>query len=360
MGYEKFCKIFFSIIFIFVSVNLIIWNFFTKDILTNSSEKHTGDLSRMSYLTNLNFERKNLRTLEKKMIDINSYNSQNIDMITIGDSFSNGGAGGENRYYQDYLATKSNLNILNLHNLPNSRNSLETIVYLNNSGFLEKNKVKFILVECVQWAIFDRFSFDLDVTKNIDINEIHKIYGFNTSKKEIKENLLPDVSFINTGNFKFLAYNFLYNFSDKAFFSSVYKAQLDDNYFSLDKKDLIFYLNDIKYLRKINDENLRVVNDNLNALSNLLSKSNIKLIFMPAVNKYDLYSPYIINNKYPKDELFDKFRKLGKNYIFVDTKKILATQLEKKEKDIFYIDDAHWSFKASDFITTELSKELSK
>lgn len=360
MGYEKFCKIFFSIIFIFVSINLIIWNFFTKDILTNSSEKYTGDLSRMSYLTNLNFERKNLRTLEKKMIDINSYNSQNIDMITIGDSFSNGRAGGENRYYQDYLATKSNLNILNLHNLPNSRNTLETIIYLLNSGFLEKNKVKFVLVESVQRAVFDRFSFNLDLTKNMSIDEIYKIYDFNTSNKEIKENLLPDVSFINTGNFKFLAYNFLYNFSDKAFFSLVYKAQLDDNYFSLNSKDFIFYLSDIKYLKKINDENLRVVNDNLNTLADFLSKSNIKLIFMPAVNKYDLYSPYIVNNKYPKDEFFDKFRKLDKNYIFVDTKKILATQLEKKEKDIFYIDDTHWSFKASDFITTELSKELSK
>ena len=358
MIYKKFSKIFFVAISIFVIINLLIWTFFTKEILTNNSDKYTGDLSRMSYLSHLNFERKDLRNLDRKMLDTNSYNFEDIDMITIGDSFSNGGAGGENRYYQDYLATKLDFNILNLHNLPNSRNSLETIVYLYNSGFLERTKVKYILIECVQWGIIDRFSFDLDTSKTMNIDEISEIYGFNKKDQEIKENLLPDVSFINTGNFKFMTYNLLYNFSDKAFFSSVHKFKLDDYFFSLDSKDFIFYKNDVRYLRKINENSLNVVNENLNLLSNLLKKSDIKLIFMPAVNKYDLYYPYIVKNKYPKDPFFDMYRKLKKDYIFVNTKEILTKEIKKKEKDIFYIDDAHWSYKASDVITSELINEL--
>lgn len=358
MIYKKFSKIFFLAISIFVIINLVIWNFFTKDILTNNSDKYTGDLSRMSYLSHLNFERKDLRTLDKKMLDTNSYNFEDIDMITIGDSFSNGGAGGENKYYQDYLATKLDLNILNLYNLPNSRNSLETIVYLYNSGFLEKTKVKYILIECVQWGIIDRFSFDLDTSKTISMDEIREIYKFNTKDEEKRENLLPDVSFINTGNFKFITYNILYNFSDKAFFSFVHKFKLNDYYFSLENKDFIFYKNDVGYLRKISEDNLKTVNHNLNLLSNLLAKKDIKLIFMPAVNKYDLYYPYIVKNKYPKDSFFDIYRKLDKNYIFVDTKDILSKKVEEKEKDIFYIDDAHWSYKASDIITTKIAEEL--
>jgi hypothetical protein len=93
-------------------------------------------------------------------------------------------------------------------------------------------------------------------------------------------------------------------------------------------------------------------------LAQKLKEKSIQLIFMPAVNKYDLYSSFIINNKYPMDPFFDRIRTLEKDYIFIDTKDILLKQLNKGEKDIYYIDDTHWSYKSSDIVTDDIISKL--
>ena len=71
---------------------------------------------------------------------------------------------------------------------------------------------------------------------------------------------------------------------------------------------------------------------------------------MPAVDKYNLYSPYITSNNYAKSMFFEYLDTLPKDYIFINSKKILSEQLEKGEKDIFYVDDTHWSYKASNIL----------
>ena len=38
---------------------------------------------------------------------------------------------------------------------------------------------------------------------------------------------------------------------------------------------------------------------------------------------------------------------LPKDYVFINTKKILLDELERGEKDVFFKDDTHWSWKAS-------------
>jgi hypothetical protein len=79
---------------------------------------------------------------------------------------------------------------------------------------------------------------------------------------------------------------------------------------------------------------------------------------MPAVNKYDLYSDYISDNRQPNDPFFGTIRPLEKNYLFVDTKDILEKELIKGELDIFYSDDTHWSFKASKAIVQHFIYDL--
>lgn len=75
---------------------------------------------------------------------------------------------------------------------------------------------------------------------------------------------------------------------------------------------------------------------------------------MPAVDKYNLYSPYIVSNKYPQSIFFEYLETLPKNYVFINTKKILLEELKKGEKDIFYADDTHWSYKANDIIINDI------
>lgn len=359
MSKKKFVKIFLIIMFFFVVYNLLIWNFYTEKILTDKKGEATGDLTRMSYLSNYSMVKKNITNLEKRHLESYEFNyDKKIDVITMGDSFSNGMARGENPFYQDYMSSKSNLKILNLNQLPDSKNFVESIYILLNSGFLKRSGTKYIILESVQRKIVDRFTMNISPDKNKDLEEINSFYKFG-SKDKSQFKFLPDVTFINNGNFKFIFYNLFYNFSDNAFFSKVYKVPLSENFFShKNGTELLFFFRDIDSIKHNSIDNLKLVNEQFNSLSKKLKTEGINLIFMPAVNKYDLYYDYILNNKYEKDQFFDIYRSLQKDYIFIDTKKIFLDCLKDNTQDIYYIDDMHWSNIASDIITNEILKYI--
>ncbi len=359
MNYKKFSVIVFFVLAFFVISNFLIWESATKDILTRKDKNIiTGDMARMGYLPRLNHKRENINDLPKKHMNFTSL-GESIDMITIGDSFSNGMAGGLNRFYQDYLASYTGMDILNIQQIPGTRNYLETIMMLYNSGAFEKADVKYILVESTQRKVVSRFSIPIDYEANLGDNNILKRY-FNKVNNEAFG--LPEVGFINNGNYKYLLYGFLYNFSPDAFISKVYKVKLNESLFSIGKgDDLLFYKSDLSAIPKNREENIAKVNDEFNKVAEFLSKQGIELIFMPAVAKYDLYRDYIKDNTdFPKDPFFDILRGLEKKYIFIDTKKILSKEVKKGVKDIFYIDDTHWSYKASDIISKEINQKLKK
>lgn len=74
---------------------------------------------------------------------------------------------------------------------------------------------------------------------------------------------------------------------------------------------------------------------------------------MATTDKYDLYYDFIVDNPYPKNYLFDLLRETPKEYYFVDTKTILLEALKRGEKDIYYADDTHWSYRASEIISQD-------
>ena len=136
----------------------------------------------------------------------------------------------------------------------------------------------------------------------------------------------------------------------------VYREKLSKELFSTDiGNNLLFYDEDIIYLKLESIENIELMNDNLNKLAKILSEKNIKLIFMPAVDKYNLYRDYIISNEYKESIFFEELEKLQKDYIFINTKSILKQKLNAGEKDLYYVDDTHWSFKASDTVINDKS-----
>ena len=356
MSFKKFSQYFVFIITIFILLNIGIWYFYTQKILTREDNLATGDLTRMGYISNLTHERKNSIDLSKLHFS-NLDSNIEYDVINIGDSFSQGNGWGKNRFYQDYLASHLNWNVLNLTQYNGTKNPIEMVTLLLNSGFLDKYKTKYILIESTQRQVVQRFSYNETYPNKSTLLDIETFYT-NQPKDDFK---LPEVTFINNGNFKFVLYNFLYNFSDRAFFSNVHKVKLSKEFFSIGSgKDLLYYHMDITSIKKNTQNSLKNANTNLNNLSALLNKKGVKLIFMPIVTKYDMYSDWIINNKQPKDPFFDIFRTLDKKYIFIDTKAILLDELKKGEKDIFYCDDTHWGYKASEAITHHFSSLLSE
>ena len=110
------------------------------------------------------------------------------------------------------------------------------------------------------------------------------------------------------------------------------------------KNKLLFYFGDIKKFGNSNIDYIDILNNNLNQISDILDEKNIKLIFMPNVDKYNLYSEYVLEKeKYPKSKFFEELRLKQKNYIFIDTKKILKVLVDKGVKNIYYPDGTHWS-----------------
>lgn len=352
--YKTFTKIFSIIFFCFIAYNFLVWEFHNKDLLTKSENFSSGDLSRLGYTKIAHIKRKNENLLPKRHINITNYKNEKIDIITLGDSFSNGGAGGKNPFYQDYIASINNLNVLNIHEYE-GKSMLETISIMLNSGYLDKIKPKYIILQSVERHSVQRFMESINFEEQIPLKELENYYENLKNIKKIKDK----ICFINNGNFKYPWYKFLYLFSDHAYFAQTYIRDLTHNLFSVKNGDkLLFYYADLDYIPFSSKENLVKLNDNLNILSERLAKKDIKLYFMPAVDKYNLYSDYIIDNPYPKSTFFEKLRPLEKNYYFIDTKDILSKELEKGEKDIFYPDDTHWSWKASKIIfETVLFKE---
>jgi hypothetical protein len=116
-------------------------------------------------------------------------------------------------------------------------------------------------------------------------------------------------------------------------------------------RDLLFHIDEIKSLKRNSKENIELVNANLNRLADFLNRKNIKLIFLIAPDKYDVYSDFLVEeNKYGNNRLFEELKKLPKNYVFIDTKSILQQAVKHGDKDIYYADDTHWSYKASELI----------
>ena len=68
----------------------------------------------MSYQIDMLHNRELKYTLPKKHLYKDNFNNHKVDILTIGDSFSRGGGAGENSYYQDFIATELDVNVLNI------------------------------------------------------------------------------------------------------------------------------------------------------------------------------------------------------------------------------------------------------
>lgn len=338
--------IFLSTVILFVSYHLVIWFFFTSKIFDIKDDETIGEIARLSYQVDLLHNRKLTFTLKKSHLHLDNYLDKDIDIITIGDSFSHGGGGGPNPYYQDHIATLLNQNVLDIRKEA-QYNSLETIMGLYNSGYLQKIKPKAIIIESVQRLIPSRYNKDLNYNLNINIPKI--------SKKEFSVKH-QNINIINIANYKIPYYFIKYKFKENAS-KDIYKFKLTKHLFSGNKGDhMLIYREDLKNIPLFNEQFIIKLNNQFNNIAKKLAKLNIKLYFMPAVDKYDLYYSYIKNNTHRKNNFFDIIRPLKKDYYFIDTKNILSKLLNNGVKDVYWIDDTHWSHVASEAISKNINK----
>jgi hypothetical protein len=356
MGFRSFSVRFFILVIVFIGINALIWFGWVRE-LTNPN-KEGGDLVRIGYIHGYTSLRQNGDDLPIRHIKTNHYTGQPIDMVTVGDSFSMGAGGGRNPHYQDYIASLQGMSVLSVVNLPSKTFGgiqeaapISTLSSLINSGYLDMVKPKYLLLEFVERSALERLTkyFTLEETATID--EIERGFRKHHSTATRTRDEPFDLRFINNGNWKFIGNNLQYLFRDKANGSLVVVSKLNRSFFSSARGDrVIFYSDEIKNSRLSTPASVAQANQNLNRLAAVLKAKGITLVFMPIVDKLNLYEPYLLQHRYPRSIFFEELRKLPRDYLLIDTKEILSRSLEKGELDIFHQDDSHWTWKASQAI----------
>lgn len=355
--YKRQVMLFLFFLALFVAGNYLIWNGYTEALL--SSKYEGGDLARLSYLREFRQPRHDLNTLPRRYVLFDPADRTPIDMITIGDSFSIGGGGGLNTYYQDYIASYNNFRVLALPTYQTSdivafAAPLSSLMVLYNSGFLDIYKPRFVLVQSVERYTLDRIAkpFEQIQGHTDDLEKVRAYY----SKVKVKVPPPPALPFVNMGNIKFLYYEALYAATGKAN-RKVRLYRLDRPLFSTgDGRSLLAFPDELANSQRATKEQIVLMNDNLNRVARLLKAKGITLYFMPVVNKYTLYYDYIADKRgLPKSIFFEELAKLPKEYGYIDTKAILAREIANGSIDIYYPDDTHWSWKASQAIFRQVT-----
>ena len=320
---------------LFVGLNFVIWKTVTEDLITDR-HYNGGDLSRMGYAPGSKMYRHNSTDLPRRHVELKDYDGRPIDMLTIGDSFSNGGGSGYNSFYQDYIASYFSFDVLNI-NSPKDIDFISTIAILLNNGFLKQTHTRYVLLGATEIG-WQEWSHNINFEQSIQMTDLVKYPVRNAFGK------LPQVSFMNNGNMKFLLFNLLYRFSDHAVFSQVYKTNLTKHFFSVPEGNTLLYL---PYRHIPTAMDVERLNKNLNELSDRLGTQGIRLIFMPFTDKYTLYARWLEKKRFPESSFFEYLRPLPKRYQFIDTKALLQEPLDQDELDVYFADDTHSSWKAS-------------
>lgn len=355
MTSKKYAVYTVSFLYVFIVINLVLWNFMTKDFLNmseierNSSQKLTQPLTEPVHypLHHTNFADY-----------VVSGRTESFDVMTLGDSFSNGQDGSS---YQDYLLNQYGITSINVSF--SQANGLESLYMLISSGLIDELKPRLVILESVERYVQSNLGRTEVAQTNLPRDKVmQKLPAAHASQAStvarISSGLIPPV-FVQW-NTNFFSNKLRYMLNPEKLSSSIYAANLDREFFTNPgyEDKLFFYYEDLNYLQE--PLNAEMVNHNLNNAARLLNAKGITLIFFAAADKYDLYSPYILDKKgRPENTSFQKMRDVqGKEYIYVDTMTILREALERGEKDVYWLDDSHWSHKGIKIFCDELVKYI--
>jgi len=341
----------------FYLINLVFWHGVVGKIFF--SKNGHGDLGRLGSFYTTEAITKQMR-YNTKHVEFEEYLhsgiAEHFDIITIGDSFSNGRGGA---YYQDYLTEQYGKTVLNVKT--GSYNAVQMLYLLDDLGYLDEIKPQTVILESVERGMQDRFGNvevgTLSISREAFIKSQLTGNKTETDSMTDKGKLLPDIML--DANIRFIKNHFfaLHHFGKLS--NSVYITQLNrDEFTNSGQENMLLFLNDdLWYLEK--QTNYKKINENLNLAADALAKKKISMIFMTAVDKYDLYYPYITDHQGTQENpFFIEFEKLPKDYIFIDTKQILRGLLADGEKDVYWSDDTHWSWKAQQVVVNELAKNI--
>jgi hypothetical protein len=115
---------------------------------------------------------------------------------------------------------------------------------------------------------------------------------------------------------------------------------------------LFYYQEDLDFL-KTKKDNIPQAKENLRLLNKKFASKGIKLILLIAADKYDVYRPFAADDALPIDHTTEELSKMP-DVCVIDTKPMLQSMVRQGIKDVYLINDTHWSYKASNAIAQKL------
>lgn len=355
MNSRKYVIGFLLLVGIFFWGNVLLWHGYTKERFF-TPEQH-GDLTRMAFLShgsptvhNCNPNKKHIEYQDY----INMVNKPSVDIITLGDSFSNGGGG---VYYQDYIEELYNKTVLNLPMMEDA-NPFTTLERLIATGIIDEIHPQVVILESVERSAATRFGANQHKLGNLSREAFMKYYAHQKKNNQSEgEGLFPGI--MTKANKNLVKFKWKYHSTDNRLGDEVYKADLCENLFT-DKgreKQLLYYYDDMWYQK--DDVDYSQINKNLNEMAEKLQVKGISLVVMINVDKMDLYYPYIVKPAdIPENNFMEEFSKQPKKYIYIDTKAILRKELSNGETDIYWQDDTHWSWKGQQKVVDVMMEKI--
>lgn len=358
MNDKKYVHIFVLVIGLFFLCNGFLWNFLVKKTFVDH-DGH-GDLNRLGFYFS-GYAATEQMSYDKKHMDFQDYitnqRTDAIDVLTIGDSFSNGGGG---CFYQDYLADKYHKNVLHIMN-NTSLNAVQLLYLINKFGYLDTIHPQTVILESVERSMNDRFGASDILIPDMTREEFERMLfrPKDNPANDAKHKIAPGIML--QANRKFIKDRLMYSNDNNALSHEVFATRLNAPLFSTpDNETLLMYFHDDLWYEST-EPDYDAINSNINKTAALLQSKNIRLIFMTNVDKYDLYYPYALNKELHKENnFFETFDALPKSYHFVNTKRILRELLAAGTKDVYWPDDTHWSWKAQQAVVDAMIDDIGR
>jgi hypothetical protein len=319
------------------------------------SDKEIPDLIRLGYIPDIYKDYRKAFPLEVQanFEYLSKTKRKSYKLMTIGDSFSEQNKNG----YKNYLS--HNFDVLHIDRFI-SGNPVQTLINLINGDFFDNFKVEYVILQNVERHIIDNVD-SISIGSKFMLPEIDSlIKTHNPHNPDVDDDF--SYVFFSRLTLEFPLYYLPNYFIKKNYLSNraVHNYEIySKSLFSNNSNKLLFYQGDLLSVKKNNlVENIQKLNSILNQISRNLEKRNIKLIVLPAPDKYDLYYDYIINkNTLPKPLFYSKMKLFDKHYIYIDCKEVLSKYLNNI-KDIYYYDDTHWSPIGAKIIADKIKDEI--
>ena len=332
----KFC-----ILFWVIDGYLVIYHFYFPP-------RFSGDMGRLGQITfNKDYYTrvKNTYPILKSYV----YSTQNIDSIssvkvqsspqrifTMGDSFSQQGEYG----YAQFLGEQLSVDVCNIRRTTMDISPETMFIRLVNRNEIPAQSI--VVFETVERYYIDRF-------KRLDFYDTAKVVFTHIEKP--KPRILNDAV----------------HYIPKMFGMQqpIHRYQLVTDLFSHDNRLRNLYIydspwsgdGDFRFTEKYTEPDRIAANTNLYALHDFAEAHNICLVFLIAADKYEVYEPFIVSGYRPHNPTLDS---LPQEPWIINTKPLLKNQVSKGIKDVYYINDTHWSPIGAKIVGEEVADRIER